>query len=695
MGSRVVLARAASWVPHGRSLPNEVWVVRHRWVMGILALQAGVLPVFALIRGYPWAESLFQALVPALMVGAASIPRLGRVVRSALAGVGLMVVSGVVVHLSGGAIEAHFHFFVMVPIVALYESWTPFGLAVAYVLFQHGIVGTMNGHAVYDHHSSQMRPWGWAGIHAGFFAAACLGSMVNWRLHEEARAVEQQLNEDLAQQARRDILTGMPNRDFFHERGQQAIAEALAADRPLAVLMIDLDRFRQINDTLGHAWGDALLRQVGPRLARELEACDLLARLGGDEFAVLLPGSDQIQALEVADRLRRVLREGFDVDGIDLDVDASIGLATITVSTDPGTIGQGQDRDLSIDDLLRQADVAMYAAKQSGCGAVAYAPRQDENSRARLSVLSELRKALSEDQLLLHYQPKLDLVTGAITGAEALVRWQHPVRGLLMPGEFIPAAEATNLIVPLTDRVMELAMAEARAWHDKGQPLQIAVNVAPRCLLDAEFPARVATLLHQQGLPAQVLRIEITETSLISDPETALANLCTLARLGVGLSIDDFGTGYSSMAYLQRLPVDELKVDRAFTLAMIDSESDAIIVRSAIDLGHNLGMRVVAEGVENQTTLRALFDATCDVAQGYHIARPMPATQLREWLDTRSGATRQTIARVACPATRRTGNCASCTVDPATATHQIGAGTITDRAPARSPQAPTTWRVHR
>lgn len=222
----------------------------------------------------------------------------------------------------------------------------------------------------------------------------------------------------------------------------------------------------------------------------------------------------------------------------------------------------------------------MYAAKQSGCGAVAYAPDQDENSRTRLSVLSELRKALSEEQLLLHFQPKLDLVTGAITGAEALVRWQHPVRGLLPPAEFIPAAETTPLIVPLTDRVIHLALAEARVWHENGQPLQVAVNVPPRCLLDADFPTRVAAQLCRHGLSPQALRIEITETSLMSDPEVALATLSALARLGVGLSLDDFGTGYSSMAYLRRLPVDELKVDRAFTMGMHDSKSDAVIVRS-------------------------------------------------------------------------------------------------------------------
>ena len=656
----MILARLARFLPQGRSLPADVWPVRHRWVVAILAVQTAGLPVFGLIRGYPLGHSLVEAVPPALMVAAACVPGLGRLARSAVAGVGLMVVAGIVVHLSGGMIEAHFLFFVMVPVVALYESWVPFGLAVGFVLVHHGILGTLDSHAVYNHDSAQQRPWVWAGVHAALFAAACVGSIVNWRLHEEARAVEQRLHDDLADQAQRDALTGLPNRAFFHERGQQAIADAVADDRPLTVLMIDLDRFKQINDTLGHAWGDALLRQVGPRLATALRERDLLARLGGDEFAVLLPGLGQLKAQEVAERLRGCLRQGFHIDGIDLDVDASIGLATVRSTTEAAAdpTDQDEDRDLTIDDLLRQADVAMYAAKQSGCGAVAYAPHQDENSRARLTVLTELRKALSEDQLLLHFQPKLDLVTGAIVGAEALVRWQHPVRGLLLPAEFIPAAETTSLIVPLTDRVMEMALAEARVWHDNGQPLQVAVNVAPRCLLDADLPTRVEALLRRHRLHARSLRIEITETSLMSDPEAALANLCALARLGVSLSLDDFGTGYSSMAYLRRLPVDELKVDRAFTLGMTDSKSDAIIVRSAIDLGHNLGLVVVAEGVEDQVTLRALSDDACDVAQGYHIARPMPAAQLRQWLDARAGAatTRQTAAGGSAPHSEERGS---------------------------------------
>jgi EAL domain-containing protein (putative c-di-GMP-specific phosphodiesterase class I) len=292
---------------------------------------------------------------------------------------------------------------------------------------------------------------------------------------------------------------------------------------------------------------------------------------------------------------------------------------------------------------LRQADVAMYAAKQTGCGTVAYQFGQDDNSRTRLTLLTELRQAIALNQLVLYFQPKLDLMSGDITGVEALVRWQHPERGLLLPAEFIPAAESTSLIHPLTDRVLELALAEARVWQDQGQALQVAVNVSARSLLDTELPSRIRELLTTHGLPAQALRVEITETSLIADPDAALAVLTELAAAGVRLSIDDYGTGYSSMEYLRRLPVDELKVDRAFTAAMSSSESDAVIVRAAIDLGHNLGMRVVAEGVESEDTLRTLADASCDSAQGYHIARPMPASEFQLWIhETRNRASRET-----------------------------------------------------
>ncbi len=641
-------APALSWLPRGTSLPTEDWRRRHRSVLLVRGVQAAVLPPAALLVVGPDPTVLLSSLVPLMMTAVAWLPRLPRQVRAAVAGLGLMVVSAVVVQVSGGVIEAHFHFFVMIGVVALYESWWPFGLAVAFVLAHHGVLGTVFSDAVYNHEGARQDPWAWAGVHAGLFGFACLGSIVNWRLHEGARTVEQQLHGDLALQARVDELTGLPNRAALHEHAERLIDRAVREERPLTVLMVDLDRFKLINDTLGHAWGDALLREVGPRLRGGLRDDDVLARLGGDEFAALLPGLVAEQAMDVAERLRERLRAGFVVDGIDLDVDASVGVATFDPRQHAGAAaepGQGGARAAAdeaegdsrprLDDLLRRADIAMYAAKRSGSGALAYSSREDDHSRSRLALLSDLRRAITEGQLVLHYQPKLDMISGRVSGAEALVRWNHPERGLLMPAEFVPDVESTGLALPFTDLVLDLAMAQVRRWRDAGRLLQVAVNVPPRCLLDPEFPDRVAALLRRRDLPAQSLRIEVTESSLMTDPAAVLQTMLALSAQGVGLSIDDFGTGYSSLTHLRELPVDELKVDRSFTLGMTTSSDDAVIVRSAVELGHRLGLAVVAEGVEDDDTLSALHEESVDVVQGYLVGRPMPVEAIDEWLATR------------------------------------------------------------
>src|SRR4051812_2626297 len=427
----------------------------------------------------------------------------------------------------------------------------------------------------------------------------------------------------LRRQATHDALTGLPNRVLLEDRIERALANTARRDDEVAVLFIDLDRFKEINDTLGHAYGDELLRHVALRLAEVVRHGDTLARLGGDEFAVLLPSVTSRNAVEgIADRLRDALHQSFSVGGTTLDVEASIG---VSLSPDHGTTPE---------ELLSSADIAMYSAKERKAGAVFFNPEDRVNTPTRLNILGDLRRALeAEDQLSLHFQPKVALDDERLIGAEALLRWNHPERGNIPPAEFIELAEGTGIIHQVTERVVHEALAQSRRWLDAGHDVPIAVNLSTRCLLDTNLPDLVARLLSEADVPARLLRLEITESAVMGDPTRATEVLQRLSALGVSLSIDDFGTGYTSMAYLRRLPVDELKVDRSFVMNMNGSEHDAVLVRTAIDLGHNLGLTVVAEGVEDAAHVSALRALDCDVAQGYHYARPMPANEFTSLLE--------------------------------------------------------------
>jgi diguanylate cyclase (GGDEF)-like protein len=432
-------------------------------------------------------------------------------------------------------------------------------------------------------------------------------------------------NRELRDASLTDELTGLPNRRLLTDRLEQALTLSRRRGTSCAVLLIDLDRFKEVNDTLGHHHGDELLRSVAGRLRAVCRSSDTVSRLGGDEFAILLPDVENLDAaVALARRCLGALHEPLLVEGVTLDVEASIGIALAPK--------HGQDGNA----LLRSADVAMYEAKENNCGVMTYDPDLDVNTPTRLALLGDLRRALQTDQLVLHYQPKVTISTGAVHGVEALVRWQHPDRGLVPPADFIPAAEGTGLILPLTIRTLELAVAQARTWLDAGTAVQVAVNLSPRCLLEPDFPQVVLDLLARHGLPAGLLRLEITEGTIMADPARALAALTSLKASGISLSIDDFGTGYSSMSYLKRLPVDELKIDRSFVSEMLTNSSDDVLVRSSIDLGHNLGLSVVAEGVEDQETADALTRLGCDVVQGYHLARPMTVAAVTDWFAARS-----------------------------------------------------------
>jgi diguanylate cyclase (GGDEF)-like protein len=420
-----------------------------------------------------------------------------------------------------------------------------------------------------------------------------------------------------------DSLTALPNRTLFHERVERAIAGG--GDRISAVLLIDLDRFKEVNDTLGHDHGDELLKEVADRLASVLRREDTLARLGGDEFAVLLCDlPHRGMAGELAGRLQDALRRPFALRGVAVELDASIGVALCPE--------HGRD----VTTLIQRADVAMYDAKRAQGGIETYQPDRDPYSADRLGLLGELRRAIDGGELVLHYQPKVALPSEQVIGVEALVRWQHPERGLLPPGEFIPLAERTGTIAHLTRWVLETALAQCAAWRREGAEVAVAVNLAAANVLDVSLPGLVEGLLRRHGVPGELLECEVSEHTVMSDPQRVAEVLSGLRRLGVRLSLDDFGTGQSSLGHLKRLPLDEVKIDRSFVSGMADDESDAVIVRSTIDLARNLGLDVVAEGVDTAKVLERLVGLRCGSAQGFHLSRPLPADQMTAWLSSRS-----------------------------------------------------------
>jgi diguanylate cyclase (GGDEF)-like protein len=382
-------------------------------------------------------------------------------------------------------------------------------------------------------------------------------------------------------------------------------------------MLIDLDHFKEINDTLGHHAGDRLLQEVAARLRATLRESDTVARLGGDEFGVLLPAFERpADATLVAQTLIARLREPFSIEGLTLEVDASIGIACFPIHGD------------SVEQLNQRADIAMYAAKESGRGHVMFEPALDRYSPRRLSLAGSLRSAIADGEIVLYFQPKADLRTGRIVGVEALARWQHPELGLIGPTEFVPIAEQTGLIGPLTSHVLDRALHQIKIWGDEGLELSVAVNLSARSFLDAQLAMEIPRLLERHAVAANLLELELTESMLMLDPARAQATLDRLSRIGLSLSVDDFGTGYSSLANLKRLPVDGIKIDKSFVMDMAHDPSDAAIVHSTIDLAHNLGLRVVAEGVENRESWRRLREQGCDLAQGFHVSRPLPGPEL-------------------------------------------------------------------
>lgn len=451
---------------------------------------------------------------------------------------------------------------------------------------------------------------------------------------EQIESSNQQLQQEIEERKRAeeavrhmafyDSLTTLPNRILFRDHLHAHIQQNTlnGQNKRLAVLLMDINHFKDINDTLGYHNGDQVLQDVGRRLQQAFPGKETVARLGGDEFVVLLPEIGGLDEIEIAaNKTHKCLEPPFNLEGLAIDVEASIGAALYP--------DHGEDAEI----LLRHAEIAMYRAKGAGSAAqIIYDPLTDHYNPERLALMGELRHGIRQDQLMLYYQPKVNMQTGELESVEALVRWQHPTLGHIVPGRFIPLAEHTGLISPLTKWVLNAALAQCALWIKSGFEIHIAVNLSARNLHDMYLPQQVARLLTDWQVPAHMLVLEITESAIMVDPTRALNNLKQLHGMGMRLSIDDFGTGYSSLSYLRQLPIQELKIDQSFVKDMTSNKNDAMIVRSIIDLAHNLDLTVIAEGVETQDLWQQLSGMGCDVAQGYYMSPALPPEQLLQWI---------------------------------------------------------------
>ena len=854
-----LLERLLSALPRGGALPDEAWRARHRAVVVLLWMHVVGVFAFGMVEGFGVLHVFLEAGLIALAAVWATSPRGGRMLRTLAACFGLIASSAVLVHLSGGYVEMHFHFFIMLAVIALYQEWLPFLFSIAFVAAHHGIVGAIDPTSVYNNPDAIAHPWKWAGIHAGFIAAASVVYVVGWHLTETAnkqtrrseekfskafynsplsititgpdgrlvdineafsrltgydrescighssdelglwvntddwRAVNQmiaatgfagelqtqfrtkdggildclitaevidladgncvlslvknitdsvaaektirqseerfrtliengsdvililsetgnityaspsaqsvmgylpedvigtqafelvrpddltqvlesfgrtlqginepepiefqalhkdgtwrvleamsgrigegsdamsvvvncreitqrkQAEETIRHLAYHDSLTGLPNRALLEDRLAIALARAQRSAQTLAVIFVDLDEFKLVNDTLGHSIGDELLRAAAERLRTLVRDGDTVARVGGDEFVLLLNDVEGVDdAVEVAERVSRSLKEPYRVAQLELTVTASTGISIFPTDGEDATA------------LLRNADTAMYRAKDEGRDNFQlYTSGMGEQVRKRLTLENELRRAIEQQQLVLHYQPIVDINSGEISSCEALVRWQHPERGLVPPAEFIGVAEKAGLITALSEWVMRTACLQHKVWQDAGLcPVPIAVNISSHRFQYTNFGETTRRILDETSLDPRNLHLEITEGVLMEDVDRAATVLKGLRDLGMCISIDDFGTGYSSLSYLRHLPIDDLKIDMSFVSGIMSNREDQAIVRAIIALAKSLRLKVIAEGVETEEELQFLRDEGCDLAQGFLFARPMPA----------------------------------------------------------------------
>ncbi|MGY1740168.1 MULTISPECIES: putative bifunctional diguanylate cyclase/phosphodiesterase [unclassified Blastococcus] len=592
--------RLAALLPEGRALPDDVWRRRHRIVLAVAGAQAGALGVLALALGEGPLAAVLETAAVAYPLAFALLPGAGRTVRAAAATLSLLAASVLLVYLMNGQTEAHFHFFVVIGLVSLYQSWVPFGIALLVVTAHHGVLGTLLPHSVFGHADAHAHPWTWAGIHAGFVLAASLAHLAAWRLNE--------------QQGLRDPLTGLANRTLLVETTDRLLARTSGE---VSILFLDLDDFKDVNDSRGHAAGDELLTGIARRLSGCVRPGDQVARIGGDEFAVVVAGGSDV-ATAVGQRMLAALADPMLIDGRPLVPHVSIGAA--------GT-ATAPERDAGV--LLRNADLAMYMAKALGKNRlVHYADGMAQAAEEKARLLEDLAGAVTCGQLRVHYQPTIVLADGRTTGYEALLRWEHPERGVVSPTEFIPLAEEGGLIVEIGRWVLEEAAFQAVVWSaEAGRPIGMAVNLSPMQLADDDVVATVRRVLERTGLPPRQLTLEVTEGVLVRDIDLVVGQLQALRALGLRIAIDDFGTGYSSLSYLRRLPADIIKIDRSFVQDLDAGGRSTTLVASIIELARSLRLEVVAEGVETPEQRAVLGDLACSHAQGFLFGRPQPAAE--------------------------------------------------------------------
>jgi diguanylate cyclase (GGDEF)-like protein/PAS domain S-box-containing protein len=754
---RTAIGRIRAFVPEGRPLPDDVWRGRHVRIVFIVWLHVPGVFVFALLTNHTVVHGLIEVLPILAAACVATSGVVSRRIRTVAATIGLMTASTVLVHLSGGKVEMHFHYFVGIAVISMYQEWLPFLLAVAFVVASHGILGTLLPAVIYNHPDAVAHPWTWALIHGGFVLAQCATLLVGWTLNEEQRARAEQatetmrhreeqqrelienmndavymvdltdtstprfefmgdqirsitgcgkedfhldpslwfelvhpddraavrsqikrlirdgnpeshlyrlrhvetgdyhwvedrlvphrneagdvvrifgvardvtdrklLEDRLRHDAFHDALTQLPNRSLLSDRTEHALARCARSGGSFAAMFLDLDNFKSVNDSLGHDAGDELLTSVANRLRSAIRPGDTVARMGGDEFAILL--EDVSQPMEVdatAKRILATLEEPFSIHERSVFISASIGVR----------LGTASDKQAS--SLLRDADVAMYAAKSGGKGThVIFDPNIQGIAGDRLALESDLRAAVNRGEFVLYYQTIVELATRRAIGVEALVRWQHPDRGLLLPAQFIPVAEETRLIVPMGRWILEEACRQMQAWRRSGalndDPFMISVNLSMWQLASATFVADVAATLERTGLPPSELLLEITESTLALDRDRLISTLNALRGIGVRLAIDDFGTGYSSLSYLSTLPVHFVKMAKPFVDNIEGASQESAIGRAVYQLAETLDIDVIAEGIEREGQAAELRALHCQLGQGFHYSRPVAADQLEK-----------------------------------------------------------------